>query len=246
MPGYSLRMLDPILHNLDAKHGRGAATKNELVYEALRALILEGRLQPGEELKQAEIAQRLDVTRTPVRHAIARLHSERLVKMRDHRTATVTPLNPDDIDDIYTARIVIEGVLAEAAALRSGPAVVITLHEKNRELQRRVVGGDLAHYVELDREIHRVLHEASGYRICSAVAEQLRDAADRYVQLFASTQAHAERSVEQHFALIEAVGARQPEVARQLAETHVREGQIALTEQVVKNPQLSALKRSRR
>lgn len=236
-------MLDPTPGSLDANLAQGGVTKNQFVYQVLRASILNGRLRPGEELKQTEIARRLDVTRTPVRQAIARLHSEKLVEMRDHRTATVTPLNPDDIDDIYTARVVMEGVLAESAALRAGRAVVITLQEKNSELARRVAAGDLAHYVELDREIHRLLHEASGYRLCSAVAEELRDAADRYVRLFASTQGRAEKSVAEHFALIDAVGERRPELARKLAEAHVREGQIALTKQMIKNHQLVDSKR---
>ena len=78
------------------------------VAEALRSEILEGRISPGAELQQAEIAARFGVSRIPVRDALNLLAAERLVDLRPNRTARVVSLTAAELDEIFDLRRLLE------------------------------------------------------------------------------------------------------------------------------------------
>ena len=94
-------------------------TKAQMVYEQLRDWIVRGKLQPGESVDQERLAGMLDVSRMPLRQALLRLESDRLIERQPHHTGIVTDLSVSDIDDIYGARSALEGLLAEKHVMRS-------------------------------------------------------------------------------------------------------------------------------
>lgn len=98
-----------------------------LAYEKLRTAIVEGEFRPGERLVEQKIAERYDLSRTPIREAIRRLDAEGLVSSERNRGAIVREVGPDEIHDLYELRARLESYAAELAAERSTPDEVTEL-----------------------------------------------------------------------------------------------------------------------
>jgi DNA-binding GntR family transcriptional regulator len=100
-------------------HPRSRSLRGEFVYAALRAEIRTGHLKPGDRLREIEIAQRLHVSRTPVREALKRLESEGLVTLSQPRGLTVTELSAGQVAELYAMREVLDVAAARFAAERA-------------------------------------------------------------------------------------------------------------------------------
>jgi DNA-binding GntR family transcriptional regulator len=94
----------------------GRRTMTDAVYEQLKTAIVELRIPPGAPLREAEIAQGLSVSKTPVREALGRLEQDGLVTLNSFRSATVTEYTARDLQEIYELREIIEVAAARAAA----------------------------------------------------------------------------------------------------------------------------------
>ena len=141
-----------------------ASLRGEFVFAALRNEIRDGRLQPGDRLVETEIAQRLGVSRTPVREALKRLESDGVVAFGLPRGLTVTKLTHRQILELYAVREVLEGAAARFAAERAAPFEIATLKQilaqhdgartpaeaadANRRLHEAIVGATHNAYLE--------------------------------------------------------------------------------------------------
>ena len=95
--------------------------------EALRALILEGALPPGSDHLEAELAERLQMSRTPVREALTRLEAQGLVELRPRRGARIVGLSSEDMNDIYEVLTALEATAAARAATRRARMATLAL-----------------------------------------------------------------------------------------------------------------------
>lgn len=126
-----------------------AANSSDIAADLIRARILDGTLAAGERLKEDELAAQLDVSRTPVREALRKLASEDLVVLEAKRGARVRSYAPEELDDLYRLRAVLEGYAARRAAERIG-ADELALLEKSVDRftrlanRKRISAGDLA------------------------------------------------------------------------------------------------------
>ena len=132
-------------------------TKVDVAYEQLRRWILTGRLKPGEKLDQAWLASRIKVSRTPLRQALLRLASERLVAAEPHRSAVVALLSLVEIEDLYQSRRALESMLAEAGAAKLTASTLKEMRDVLALQERAVKDGDPGRFTELDREFHFTL-----------------------------------------------------------------------------------------
>src|SRR2546421_6975169 len=98
--------------------GRGQLVQNASVAatELIREAILDGRLPPGQRLKEEELARELGISRTPVREALLVLQTEGLVDAAPNRGAAVRSHDVDDLEDLYQLRALLEGYAARRAA----------------------------------------------------------------------------------------------------------------------------------
>src|SRR5437867_1687707 len=103
-----------ILQEGDALVRNASVAATELIREA----IVDGRLEPGQRLKEEELARELGISRTPIREALLMLQAEGLVDAVPNRGAMVRVHTPEDLDDLYQLRALLEGYAARRAALR--------------------------------------------------------------------------------------------------------------------------------
>jgi DNA-binding GntR family transcriptional regulator len=135
-------------------------TRHESVLADLREAIVTGAIAPGERLLQVELAERLGVSRIPLREALRTLHGEGLVIIEPNRGAICRPLDGKDVADLYAVRAGLETIAARTAARRRADLVSM-VEGLSDEADRALARGDLARLIELDRQYHSSLAKAS-------------------------------------------------------------------------------------
>jgi DNA-binding GntR family transcriptional regulator len=142
----------------------------DAVVEDLRRLVVAGELAPGTPLTEQDVATRYDVARASARAAIERLTSEKVLVRRNHKTARVVDLGPDDVRDIYRTRTYLESeVLRRLADARLVPTAA---REANAEIAALWAQGSYA-VVEPDMRFHTSLIDALGSTRTSAMYHSL-------------------------------------------------------------------------
>ncbi|HLV72374.1 MAG TPA: GntR family transcriptional regulator [Vulgatibacteraceae bacterium] len=134
------------------------------VYTRLRADILDGVHPPGARLGEAEIAEATGSSRTPVREALRRLEVEGLVEILPHRGARVPDWTPEDLEEIYDLRMLLEGAAARRAASRIEAGDADRLEELCDLIEGAAASGgaqDLDRVAELNAEFHGIIRAAA-------------------------------------------------------------------------------------
>jgi len=154
-----------------------------LAHAQLRQSILAERLKPGEWLRQEELATGLSMSRQPIREALRLLGEEGLVELTPHRGARVTPLSLEELEEIYGARIGLEGLIARYAAVKIDEQALETLRLALPRLTALSIAGDVDLYLTEDRAFVEACYAASERpRVCRQIAS-LRERAERYLRL---------------------------------------------------------------
>jgi DNA-binding GntR family transcriptional regulator len=135
-------------------------TVKETLVETLRDEIVQGDHTPGQYLRLEEIAARFDVSTMPVREALRDLEAEGLVTSFPHRGAMVTRLSPDELEDIYDMRVVLEEMATRLAVPFLTESTLAELTSLVEQMDEHL--GDVATLVRLNHQFHLTLYEASG------------------------------------------------------------------------------------
>jgi DNA-binding GntR family transcriptional regulator len=134
---------------------------SEVVYEKLRDAIADGELKPGQRLIQAELAERMGVSRIPVREALHRLSKEGLVDLAPHRGAIVRRPSMRELQDVlWATQVLIRAAMVQVAALATDEDIT-TLEHIHRRLIQAAAAGRTADVVELNRRFDLGLFHAA-------------------------------------------------------------------------------------
>lgn len=146
----------------------------ELVAEDIRGLIVSGQLAAGDRLVESELAERLGVSRNPVREAIRLLEATGLVEVAPRKGAHVTAMDPMQMRHIQELRCAIEGFAAARAAQRRKPEHVAALDQCLEQGLAATLAGDNVRAAESHRRFHIIMEAASGNPYISVAVEPLR------------------------------------------------------------------------
>ncbi|HEU5352904.1 MAG TPA: GntR family transcriptional regulator [Actinocrinis sp.] len=202
-----------------------ADSPGEIAYRRLRDGLLAGSFPLTHQLAEEQLATLVGVSRTPVRHALARLHAEGLIS--SHRDGGYRPAvpDPDDIAGLYEARRVLEiGALwrpAEAGA-RHDRAALEHLREEWEALRRDRPAAD-AGFVSVDEDFHIRLARSAGNDVLADLLCSI-NAGIRVVRIHDFlTDDRIQRTVAEHLRLLDAVLADDPEQAERIFRAHLAE-----------------------
>jgi DNA-binding GntR family transcriptional regulator len=199
----------------------GRETAVASVHAELRQWILNGRIAPGTWLRQVELARSLSVSRMPIREALTLLGEEGLVELLPHRGARVPPLTMDELEEIYAARMGLEGLAAREAALHITADALEGLRLTLPRLAALCTAGDLQNYLREDRAFMLSVYAASGRpRLVRQVAS-LRERAERYLRLVFVGADHM-RWLDYSYQLFQACAARDADAAERVAQEAMR------------------------
>ena len=218
------------------KQPRGHGAK--YVYEQLRDQILRLELRPGAKLDEASIVRSLGVSRTPVREAIVRLASEQLVTLLPNRGAQVAPLDLLDLTQYFEALELAHRAIQHWAALRRTDSDLDRLRAARDAYRRAAQSQDPVAMSETNGAFHLAIAAAARNRHFETLVHQLLMLGMRFSWLWYDNFAHADphrdidRTLEDHDRIVEAIEAREPEVAERLAYEHVEAFRERLLEQL--------------
>jgi len=157
------------------------------VAHSLRALIVAGQLPEGTQLVQRELAARLGVSQTPVRASLGRLQREGFVAVGSTGRAFVSRLTREDFEEIYAARLGLEGLAARLGAEAVVPKELAAMRATLGTLERAAAKRDVDAYLALRWEFYGTCYRASGRRRLVEEVERLYWRSERYNRLVLST-----------------------------------------------------------
>ncbi|GAA3369895.1 GntR family transcriptional regulator [Streptomyces sannanensis] len=146
----------------------GRTLLRDRAYEALRDAIVRGDLPPGEPVRDADLAERLGLSRAPVREALARLVDEGLVESKPQSYTRVTRLVAQDVRDAAAVVRAMHELAARTAVPRLGREHIEAMRLANERFARAVGGGDVDAALRADDELHDVLVRVGGNHAAAA------------------------------------------------------------------------------
>ncbi|HEX8977568.1 MAG TPA: GntR family transcriptional regulator [Solirubrobacteraceae bacterium] len=196
--------------------------------DLIRDGILEGRLRPGDRLKEDTLAKELAVSRTPVREAIAMLQAEGLLEGQQHRGAQVRSYTQGELEEIYDLRSILEGYAARRAATRINQRELARLRtsvERMENLQPK----DLVHLVEQNGIFHDTILQAADSQRLVAMVTQTRALPLIYQSYAWYTAEQLSLSLEYHRRVLSALERHDAEQAEYDMRHHLFNAREALT-----------------
>jgi DNA-binding GntR family transcriptional regulator len=182
-------------------------TARAAVFEHVRSWIEDGLLEPGETLKDSEIARRLGVSRTPVREALQMLEQLGAVEMLPGRMTRVTPLAPDDVALLYAPLGALQATAAELGTPRATPDDVAELRRHNDALLGGLQAEDHVAASDADSKFHHVLLRLADNPYLVTAIEPLLIHARRLEALYFREVGPGRASHEEHEEIARTVGA---------------------------------------
>jgi DNA-binding GntR family transcriptional regulator len=200
----------------------GGASAREQVYLSLRESIVSAELEPGRRLSENELAERLGVSRTPVREALARLREERLIAIVPQLGTFVTLISPQAIADAAFVREALECSAIRLASQRATDAALAELRANLAAQERAERDGDADAFDVLDEGLHRMLAELSGHEIAWQLARRANGHLDRVRRLSFPDPGYLGEMVAEHRAVVAAVADRDADRAEAVLRHHLR------------------------
>jgi DNA-binding GntR family transcriptional regulator len=171
------------------------------VFRRLRDAIVDGSFQPGEQLKDGELADWLGVSRTPIREALLRLGTSGLVVAVPGRSTTVTAIDPKAAADARDVIAAMHAMVVREMAGKLDDEALDRMREANARFAKAVAAGDVDAALDADEELHRIPLDALGNQAAQSVIEHF-DPLVRRAERQRFTH-DGESSVEMHDQLIE-------------------------------------------
>ncbi len=197
----------------------------EYAYERLRADIRDGTLSPGSRVREKDVAERLEISRTPVREALRRLEADGFLTFEPHRGMVVVQLDHQSIMELYAMREVLEGTAAALAARHASEAEIAILCEMlNREAEIAAHPDQLAAH---NVQFHQILFRAAHNRYLLKTANALRDSMALMRGTTMTVAGRADSALDEHTALATAIQARDATGAEAAARAHIQNAQRA-------------------
>lgn len=193
----------------------------DIVFQTLRNAIITGELQPGERLMETQLAQKLGVSRTPIREAIRKLELEGLVIMVPRKGAQVAQFTEKDIQDVLEVRAALEALAAKLACKRMDDRAFLKLQLAIAEYSYAAKNKDLETMIEKDVEFHDIICNATQNDKLIQMFNNLKEQVNRYRITYLKNVEDSDTVEAEHIAILEALKNKNEEVASELASKHI-------------------------
>ncbi|RLQ90964.1 GntR family transcriptional regulator [Planomicrobium sp. Y74] len=174
----------------------------ESAYSQLEQWIIDGTLQPGEKLTDIELAQALNLSRTPIREALQLLEMVGFVKMYPGKATTVTEVNKEDIKHLLPPLAVLQALAGELAVPNITEEQIERLEEANQRFAKAIEEKNSFNALKIDEEFHRIIIEAAQNPYITIMLSRLQSHVRR--QFFHHSLELSEASRNEHDEIIQA------------------------------------------
>ena len=204
----------------------------DVVFNTLRQAILTGEMKPGERLMEIHLAEKLGVSRTPIREAIRKLELEGFVVMIPRRGTYVADISIRDITEIYEIRACLDELAAGLAAERITNDELERLNRLLVEFGQCINAGNMERIVEVDTAFHEVLYTASRNARLHSIINNLREQVTSIRGRSMSYPGRLHDTMNEHRTLVDFIAARDVEGARNAARSHIENAEHTLMQSI--------------
>lgn len=200
----------------------------DVVFTTLREAILKGELKPGERLMEIQLANRLGVSRTPVREAIRKLELEGLVVMIPRKGAEVAEITVPDIEDVLEVREALEELAVKIACRNIQDDQLKRLKKASVEFRDAVEEENLVESVKADMAFHEIIYEAAQNKRLVQLLNNLREQMYRYRMEYLKDSSNFKNLLDEHDAIRKALKKRDEEKAGRVMKQHIQNQKNAI------------------
>ena len=191
----------------------------EVVAGQLRSMILDGELKPGQRLVEGHLAERLGVSRNPVREAMRSLEATGLIEVVPRRGAHVCAVDKCEVHHIQQIRILVEGYAVEQAAMRQDPESIERIRKFMEEGRQATERGDPVTAALCHREFHIAVEKAAGIPFLQQVLDPLRQQTELVFSVV--TDSRGDITWEEHEDIYDAIASGDALQATEMSRKHI-------------------------
>lgn len=197
-------------------------TIKEQVYEVLKKEILEGRFEPGERIQELQIAQNLNVSRSPVREAIKELTGEGLLVSIPNKSITVKKISIKEVHEIFDFRNITEKYAIEKTVENLDTKIEKKLYAIKTGLKKNYDAGNLREYSKIDSQLHLFLIEASGNGLLVNVVGNVMALIEQFRIISLRSPQRFEKSLDEHNCIIDYILKKDIDSAYRICNRHLK------------------------
>lgn len=202
-----------------------AKTVTDAVYERLKTDIMSGVYRPGQRLMETEVAEKLEVSRTPVRDAMIRLEQDGLTTIKPHRGIYVRKLSPKDVQDYYQLRAVLEGLGAKLATQNATKEdhdkLQHMLEDMHNILESHKNAKHFKEMATINNQFHQLIFDIADNHVLAQTRETLANT----IALVRSTSWQNQQRIfetwQEHQEIVEAIVSKDAQLAQKKMEEHI-------------------------
>jgi DNA-binding GntR family transcriptional regulator len=200
---------------------------NSLHVEVINAIInaiVSGSLKPGDRIIEQRIAEEMQISRAPVREAIRELAAQDIIKFLPRKGAYIAPMEANNVKETYLLRSCLEGLAARLAATRLSKSELDELRLLNLKMGEATLKNDAEQFIQLDLAFHELINQRSEHAQLIKMIDGVRIRTRLYMVMSKwNLVAHSQlnREMNAHQPLLDALGARDGELAEKKMREHI-------------------------
>ena len=207
----------------------------EVIFNTLKQAIIIGELKPGERLMEVHLAEKMGVSRTPVREAIRKLELEGLVNMVPRKGAYVADLSVKDIMDVLELRACLDGMATSLAAKRITQDEIKELKHIHTQFINYVNKDNLQGSIKKDVEFHDVIYRSSRNERLIQITSNLREQVQRFRVIYLKDYSSSRGIINEHNEIIDALIEKDSSKAQEVAQKHIKNQQETIINSLKEN-----------
>ena len=198
------------------------ARTGKMIYQILKDRILNDTYAPNEPLVESALAEELGVGRNTIRNALLQLEGDKLIEMKESKSATVKYLSKAEVIELYEIRERLEGLIAYYCATSLAEEQLNTLKEYVARMKDRLRQNELLEYSATNIEFHKVLYDACKDKETIKLLDSINGQLRRYKKRTILIAGRGDNSSKEHEKIYEALNRRDPQGAEEAMREHIR------------------------
>lgn len=193
----------------------------DVVFNTLRQAILRGEMEPGERLMEIQLAQKLGVSRTPIREAIRKLELEGLVIMIPRKGAEVAHITEKDMRDVLEVRCTLEELAVSLACKNVTEERIADLKAANKVFESSIVSKDVVNIVDADVQFHDAIYAMTDNVRLIQIINNLREQMYRYRLEYVKDARTHSILISEHNDIIRQLSEKNIDAAKMVVRQHI-------------------------
>lgn len=200
----------------------------DVVFKTLRQAILKGELEPGERLMEIQLAERLGVSRTPIREAIRKLELEGLVLMIPRKGAEVAKISENNLRDVLEVRRSLEELAIDLACQRMTEEELSELKKTEERFAKAIQTGEVMEIAQTDESYHEIIYNSTKNQKLVQILNNLREQMYRYRLEYIKDEDKRQILLVEHDHIIKAMSLRHVQEAKMAIREHIDNQEITI------------------